>query len=132
MRSSAGRLVGTSRVYSLKPVTLPTYHLLLGWSAHMRHQRGRGNSRNSQDAFVFVREDLDEFRKRGFPVLQRPLRLAAGGEFEVPGDQPVKGLNVLWIRDGLEVHVFSVAQERRKIARIVQDIGDAAGHSRRK
>src|SRR5208337_1380807 len=132
MRSSTGRRVGTSRVYSLNPVTLPTNHLLLRRCANMRHQRDRGNSRNSQDAFVFVREDLDEFRKRGFPVLQRPLRLAAGGEFEVPGDQPVKGLNVLWIRDGLEVHVFSVAQERRKIAGLIKDVGDAAGHSRRK
>src|SRR5208337_1595352 len=132
MRISTGRRVGTSRVYSLKPVTLPTDHLLLRRSARMRRERGRGKSRNSQDAFVFVREDLDEFRKCSFPVLQRALRLVAGGEFEVSGNQPMQRLDILGSRDGLEVHAFAIAEDRRKIAGIVQDIGDAAGHSRGK
>src|SRR5208283_1436017 len=132
MRSSTGRRVGTSRVYSLKPVTLPTDHLLLRRSAHMRREHAGRNSRNSQHTFVFVREDLDEFRKCGFPILQHPLRLAAGREFEVSGNEPVQRLDILGRRDGLEVHAFAIAQEGRKIAGIVEDIGDAAGHSRGK
>src|SRR5688572_21347271 len=101
MRSSTGRRAGISRVYSLKPVTLPTDFQPAWMPCRLRDQHPRRHSRNAQDALVLVREHLDEFRKQGLPVLQNTRRLGTAGEFAVANDQLPQGLYIARLADFL-------------------------------
>ena len=70
---------GSSRVYSMKPVTLPMGHLLPPLTADVFDARGLRLS----DPLVFVREDFDEFRQHAVPVFQNPFAARAAGGFDV-------------------------------------------------
>src|SRR6266446_4128140 len=131
MRSPTGRRGGASRVYSLKPVTLPTdhlpmhLHLFLG----MRNNHSGGNSRNTQDAFVFVREHFDESGQRHVPTLQYPSGLRTIGEFSMPSDQAMQRLSVFQIGYRFQVYVGPVTGLGGKCADLIQDVSNPARHS---
>src|SRR5438094_176621 len=58
--------------------------------------------RDAENAFVFVREDFDEFRAHLFPVFDHPLTAGALGVLDVPCDQRQE-LHLVLVGDGLEV-----------------------------
>src|SRR3972149_10206378 len=109
MRSATGRRVGISRVYSLKPVTLPTDGLPARLRSGLRHEQACGDPGNTENALVLVREYLDELRQHGLPILQDPLGLGAAGQFAVAGDQPVQQLDVFGIAELFEVYFRAIA-----------------------
>src|ERR1017187_5702535 len=108
MRSSTGRRAGSSRAYSLNPGTLPTDHLparfFFGFPGHYGPR-----PRNSQHALEFVREDLDEVRNGGFPVLDDPLALRAAGKFGVGRDQAEEHFDVLRFGQRLDIDIPRIA-----------------------
>src|SRR6267143_322107 len=105
MRSATGRRVGSSRLYSMKPVTLPMqhpscFHCMRGGRAEQYAAR---YPRDAEHAFVFVREHFHKFGQRRFPVLDKPLGLRATGILAVARDQAKERLDILGIGHGLEV-----------------------------
>src|SRR2546427_10224841 len=117
MRSSTGRRTGSSRVNSLKPVTLPTSLAPTRVCSGLRHQHTGGDPGNAQDALVFVWGHFYELRKRGLPILQNPLRLRAIGKFAVPADQAVQQENVRRFGHRLESDLAAIAIPCSEIAR---------------
>src|SRR5208337_2794550 len=119
MRSLTSRRAGVSRVYSKKPVTLPTEHLPTGLFSRLRSEHHGSDARYSEHPLVLVREDLDEFRQYGLPVPEDPLRLRAAGEFAVACDQLTQRFDVLLLCHRLEVHFGAVAFHRSEIAVVI-------------
>ena len=78
------------RMYSLKPVTLPTRYLPLPPCPRLGNEHPRRNARNSQNALIFVRKNFDELWQHGFPILQNPFGLGAASEFFMTRDEFVQ------------------------------------------
>src|SRR5262249_49728707 len=125
MRSATGRRSGTSRVYSLKPVTLPTAHL----PSHLficldlgsfggDHADGRAGV--IQKALVLVREDLYEFGKHRVPVIKDPLGLRTSRVLGVPCNQFVQRINIFLVCDRTKVYFCPIATHGGEIARLIE------------
>src|SRR5215212_4838738 len=99
MRSATGRRCGSSRVYSMKPVALPMYHLLLaGFGGNGRSKRNRVIRlllpSDAEHAFVLMRKYLDKFGQHGRPVLADPLRARTSGRIEMSANPILQKLNI--------------------------------------
>src|SRR5215471_14790411 len=120
MRSAGGRRLGSSRVYSRKPVTLPTEHLrgggrLLLHSMDRRQKAIVCPTWGVQHALVFLREDLDELLEHGVPVFQYPLGARAARQIEVLLDQIENQRGVLQ-RHRVEIHTRAIAAAFGEVA----------------
>src|SRR5215471_8559851 len=114
MRSAAGRRWGNSRVYSMKPVTLPMGHLLrLALRGRRRCDRRRVIrlllTFYSEDTLVLVREDLDELRQHRGPVLPDPLGARTARGVEVFPDPVFEKLDIDRIHHRLQIDTRHVA-----------------------
>ena len=83
---------------------------------------------HAQHALEFVREDFDEARSRFLPVVEKPFRARAPGQFEVPHDQCLHHLDVVRIEQGLQIHRVEVAALLGEISALIEDIRNAAAH----
>src|ERR1017187_9981794 len=115
MRTAASRRPGTSRVYSMKPVTFPMLFLLC-------HRYLLAC--NAKHAFVFVREHLDELGQHVLPVLEHPLAAHAVGGLHVAVYDPVEQVGV-FRRHRLQIHPGGVAALGGEVALLIQHVSDA-------
>src|ERR1700756_139117 len=118
----------------MKPVVLPMLHLLGS------RQNGGGFARDvgllapahTQHSLELARENFDESRGGFVPVIENPLSAAAAGEFLVARNEVTHALNILCFRQRFQVDGVHIATFLGKISTLVEDIGDASAHARRK
>jgi hypothetical protein len=80
----------------------------------------------SEDAFVFVREDLDELRNHGEPMIEQPFGAGAAGGFEVTGNVLMDKLLVLGIEDRFQRDGGLIAALIGEGAMLIENVSDAA------
>src|SRR5438477_3257499 len=133
MRSMTGRREGSSREYSMKPVVLPMLHL-----PHSRRDHGDGDhgrdvrafgARNTENALVLVRENLDETRQELGEICQDFFRPGTGGGLEVTVDDGAQERGIGGIEDGLQINAGEIAAARGEVTFLVEDVGDATVHA---
>src|SRR3989344_606020 len=125
-RSATGRYGCFARLNSMKPVALPMRRLhpclVLGHAGLARLGDGR------EHALVILRDDPDELRLRGLPVVEQLLRQRRAGVLRVAAQQLLHLLHILGIAERLEFDHRRVATALEVTARIEHEC-ESAGHA---
>src|ERR1039458_6247402 len=98
----------------------------------MRRFQADGGALDTHYAFEFMRENLDELWQHGLPIVQNPFGARAVRKFRMTSDQAMDEVDVRGIDDRVKVHAGAVATHAHELARLIQYVRDAAGHSRGK
>src|SRR6476660_9820844 len=112
--SATARLVGSSRAYSMKPVTLPMC--------------GDSLAGDAEHALELVREYFHELREQALPVFQDPIGAWAAGFFGVARDPVPQVFDILGVFDRLQIHARGIAAGLAEVAGFIQHECDPARH----